>query len=94
MAITPNDAVVAQSHNWKPVEGSVEKLSTTSEYWLHKETVEQQIALLKSLSPTLAITQPQLDIYNSILHLLDSLNEVTSGFDGVVIESPDRGDAA
>ena len=34
---------ITQAHNWKPVEGTVEKLSTYSEYWIHKEQVDAQI---------------------------------------------------
>ena len=76
---------ISQAHNWKPVEGTVEKLSTYSEYWIHKEQVDAQIDWLNDLDSK--EKAKDWHTYKSLLSLLASLKESCSGCDGVVIES-------
>ena len=78
---------MTQAHNWKPVEGTVEKLSTYSEYWIHKEQVDAQIDWLNDLDSK--EKAKDWHTYKSLLNLLASLKESCSGCDGVVIESGD-----
>ena len=78
---------MSQAHNWKPVEGTVEKLSTYSEYWIHKEQVDAQIDWLNDLDSK--EKAKDWHTYKSLLNLLASLKESCSGCDGVVIESGD-----
>lgn len=76
---------LTQAHNCKPVEGTVEKLSTYSEYWIYKEQIEAQIDWLNDLDSKEKSKDWQ--TYKSLLNLLASLKESCSGCDGVVIES-------
>lgn len=76
---------LTQAHNLKPVEGTVEKLSTYSEYWIYKEQIDAQIDWLNNLDSEEKSKDWQ--TYKSLLNLLASLKESCSGCDGVVIES-------
>tara|TARA_Y100001937_G_scaffold126854_1_gene197257 strand:- start:4925 stop:5176 length:252 start_codon:yes stop_codon:yes gene_type:complete len=76
---------LTQAHNLKPVEGTVEKLNTYSEYWIYKEQIDAQIDWLNNLDSEEKSKDWQ--TYKSLLNLLASLKESCSGCDGVVIES-------
>jgi hypothetical protein len=79
---------MVQAHNCKPIEGTVEKLESYSEYWIYKEQIDAQIDWLNDLDSKEKAKDWQ--TYKSLLNLLASLKESCSGCDGVFIEAGDN----